>query len=173
MKTKHLEHIKLLLVVISDDDVMWPLIFLHGIRLNMEAHIKCLEKVMLVCTKMVTAERPDICWKDSDPLHTSERTLCWLSENFCIIIIIMSRYQHGYSWSSLSTPPYRPLLSADPQGYSRIGTELLYVGSIWTSCLCSSMWNGPPEYISFELVPTSPAVFRASGSFNFDSFRDG
>ena len=34
-----------------------------------------------------------------------------------IIIIIMSRYQHGYSWPSLATPSYRPLLSADPQGY--------------------------------------------------------
>ena len=29
----------------------------------------------------------------------------------------MSRYQHGYSWLSLATPPYRPLFSADPQGY--------------------------------------------------------
>ena len=34
---------------------------------------------------------------------------------------------------------------------SRIGTGLLYVGSSWTSCLCSSMWRGPQEYISYEL----------------------
>ena len=34
-----------------------------------------------------------------------------------IIIIIMLRYQHGYSWPSLATPPYRLLLSADPEGY--------------------------------------------------------
>ena len=33
------------------------------------------------------------------------------------ITIIMSRYQYGYSWPSLTTPPYRPLHSADPQGY--------------------------------------------------------
>ena len=33
--------------------------------------------------------------------------------------------------------------------------------------------GGPQEYITYELVPTSPAVFRVSGSFNFDSFRDG
>ena len=26
---------------------------------------------------------------------------------------------------------------------SRIGTELLYIGSSWSSCLCSSMWKGP------------------------------
>ena len=47
---------------------------------------------------------------------------------------------------------------------SRIGTELLYVGSSWASCLCSSMWRGPQEYITYELVPTSPAVSRMSGS---------
>ena len=29
----------------------------------------------------------------------------------------MSHYQHGYSRPSLATPPYRPLLSADHQGY--------------------------------------------------------
>ena len=56
---------------------------------------------------------------------------------------------------------------------SRIGTELLYVGSSWSSCLCSYMWRGPQEYIPYELVPTSPAVSRMSGSSNFDSFRDG
>ena len=54
-----------------------------------------------------------------------------------------------------------------------IGTELLFVGSSWTSCLCSSLWRGPQEYITYELVPTSPAVSRMSGSSNFDSFRDG
>ena len=56
---------------------------------------------------------------------------------------------------------------------SRIGTEQLYVGSCWSSCLCSSIWRGPQEYIAYELVPTSPAVSRMSGSSNFDSFRDG
>ena len=33
------------------------------------------------------------------------------------IIIIMSQYQHGYPWPSLATPPYRPLLQVDLQGY--------------------------------------------------------
>ena len=82
----------------------------------------------------------------------------------------MSRYQHGYSWPSLAISPYRPLLTADT---SRIGTELLYVGSNWTSCLCSSMWRDLQEYITHELVPTSPVVSRVSGSSNFDSFCDG
>ena len=44
---------------------------------------------------------------------------------------------------------------------SLIGTELLYVGSSETSCLCT-----------YELVPTSAAVSRMSASSNFDSFRD-
>ena len=56
---------------------------------------------------------------------------------------------------------------------SRIGTELLYVGSSWSSYLCSAMWRGSQEYITYELVPTSPAVSHMSGSSNFDSFRDG
>ena len=56
---------------------------------------------------------------------------------------------------------------------SRIGTELLYVGTSWSSCLCTSMWRGPQVYITYELVPTSPAVSHMSGSYKFDSFRDG
>ena len=38
---------------------------------------------------------------------------------------------------------------------SRIGTELLYVGSSWSSFLCSSMWRGPQEYVTYEFVLTS------------------
>ena len=56
---------------------------------------------------------------------------------------------------------------------SRISTELLYVGSNWTSCLCSSMWRGPREYVNHELIPTYQVVSRVSSSSNFDSFRDG
>ena len=41
----------------------------------------------------------------------------WQCFRSIIIIIIMSRYQHGYPWPSLATPPDRPLLPADPQGY--------------------------------------------------------
>ena len=59
------------------------------------------------------------------------------------------------------------------QATSSICTELLHVCSSWTSCLCSSLWRGPQEYIPYELVPTSPAVSCTSGSFNFDSFYDG
>ena len=56
---------------------------------------------------------------------------------------------------------------------SHISTELLYVGSRWLSCLCSSMWWGPQEYIIYEFILTSPAVSCMSGSSNFDRFRDG
>ena len=52
-------------------------------------------------------------------------------------------------------------------------TELLYVGSSWSSCLCMSMRRGPQEYITYALVLTSPAVSCMSGSSNFDIFRDG
>ena len=33
----------------------------------------------------------------------------------------------------------------------------LYVASSWTSCLCSSMWRGPQEYISSLLLQQCPA----------------
>ena len=59
------------------------------------------------------------------------------------------------------------------QATSSIGTELLYIGTCWSSYICSSMWWGPQEYIAYEFVLTSPAVFRMSGSSNLDSFRDG
>ena len=55
---------------------------------------------------------------------------------------------------------------------SSIHTELLYKCSSWASCLCSSLWRGPQEYITYELVPTSAAVSCMSGSSNFDSFHD-
>ena len=55
---------------------------------------------------------------------------------------------------------------------SCIYTELLYVGSSWSPCLCSSLWRGPQEYITYELISTSPAVSRMSGLSNLDSFHD-
>ena len=36
----------------------------------------------------------------------------------------------------------------------------------------SVIWGGPLEYITYELVPASPAVSCMSGSSNLDSFRD-
>ena len=54
-----------------------------------------------------------------------------------------------------------------------IGTELLYIGSSWSPCVCSSMGRVQQEYITYEFVLTSPAGPRMSGLFNFYSFCDG
>ena len=93
---------------------------------------------------------------------------------FCnIIIIIMSCWQHRYPWSSLTTPPYRSLLLAGLQGYIPYlhrATVCRFESSSW---LCSAMWRGPQEHITYELVPTSPAVSRMPGSSNFDTFMMG
>ena len=38
-----------------------------------------------------------------------------------------------------------------PRATSRIITELLYVGSSWSSCFCSAIWGGPYTYKQFYL----------------------
>ena len=60
-----------------------------------------------------------------------------------------------------------------PTSTSCISTELLYIGSSWSSNLCSSMWRGPQEYITYEFVLTSPALSCMSVLSNLDSFHDG
>ena len=45
---------------------------------------------------------------------------------------------------------------------SRIGTELLYVGSNWTSCLCSSMCRGPDTWDTAREVGGSSWVMYNS-----------
>ena len=47
--------------------------------------------------------------------------------HFIIMIIIMSRYQHGYPWSSLATSPYCQLLPAGLQGY----IPYLHRAAVW------------------------------------------
>ena len=73
----------------------------------------------------------------------------------------------------LSPPPIVHRFRSVFRGPPRIYTELLYVGSSWSPWICSSMWWGPQEYITYELVPTSTAVSCMSGLSDFDSFRDG
>ena len=53
---------------------------------------------------------------------------------------------------------------------SLIVTEVMYVGSIWSSCFCSSMLRGPQVYVTYEFVS---AVSCMSGSSNLDNFRGG
>ena len=48
----------------------------------------------------------------------------------------------------------------------------LFLGFTWSPYFCSSMWRGPQEYVTYEFVPTSPAVSCVSRSSNLDSFRD-
>ena len=92
---------------------------------------------------------------------------------YIIIIIIMSHRQRGSPGPSSGPFSIVHCFRQVFRATSRIGTELLYVGSSWSSCLCSSMWKGPKEYVTYEFVFISPAVSRMSGSSNLDSFRDG
>ena len=55
----------------------------------------------------------------------------------------------------------------------KVTSCVLYVGSCWSSCFCTSICGGPQEYIAYELVLASPAVSCVSGSSNLYSFRDG
>ena len=69
--------------------------------------------------------------------------------------------------------PLFPILHCFRQVFkatSRIGTELLSVGSSRSSCLCSSMCRVPQEYITYESVLTYRAVSCMFGSSNLDSF---
>ena len=58
-------------------------------------------------------------------------------------------------------------------GLHPVSAQLLYIGSSWLFYLYSAVRRGSQEYITHELVPTSPAVSRTSGSSNFDSFMMG
>ena len=92
-----------------------------------------------------------------------------LSSKHIYIYIYIYIYHHHHV--TLSARIFLTLFRQVLKATSHIGTDLLYVGSSWTSCLCSSMWKGPQEYITYVLVPTSSAVSCMSGSSNFDSFR--
>ena len=101
---------------------------------------------------------------------------------FCDVTVQHIELSSSSSSSAISTISPDPLSPPLPivhcfrqvlRATSRIGTELLCVGSSRSSCLCTSMWRGLQEYITYELVPTSPAVSFKSGSSDFDSFRDG
>ena len=94
-----------------------------------------------------------------------------------ISLFIISSSCHAISTDILDplSPPlsivhrFQQVFRATPHIY----TELLCVGLSWLPCLYSAMWRGPQEYITYELVPTSPAMSWMSGSSNFDSFHDG
>ena len=82
----------------------------------------------------------------------------------------LTHHQHGYPCPFLPTLLYRPLFPAGLQQCIPYRHRAAYVRS---SCLCSSMWRGPQEYVTYEFVPTSPATSHMSGLSDLDSFRDG
>ena len=89
-----------------------------------------------------------------------------------IYIYIYHHYHYVVPSARISLTLSRHLslsLSATPH----ILIEQLYVGLSWLPCFCLAMWRGPHEYITFELIPTSPAVSCMSSSSDLDSFHDG
>ena len=82
----------------------------------------------------------------------------WISSLYCAI----SAYLPGPLTPPLSIiHRFRLVFKAT----SCISTNFLYVDSSWSSYLCSSMWEGPQEYVHYEFVRTSPAVSHMTGSF--------
>ena len=76
----------------------------------------------------------------------------------------MSCCWNGFPWS-LSPPVYIVHRSRQVfQVISCVGADLLYMGSSWSSNLCSSMWGGPKGYIAYEFNPNSLVVSRMSSS---------
>ena len=65
-----------------------------------------------------------------------------------IIIIIMLHCWDGSPWASLTTISIVHHSWEVFQATSCIGTEVFYIGSSWSSYLCSSTWRGPQEYIA-------------------------
>ena len=134
-------------------------------------------KQILVCTCTI--------WSNFNFLHSSQwitfsTQLCLVLYSVCFMCLscdLSSSSCHAIS-TDIPNPLSPPSLSFIASGRSSglkpyINTELLYVGSSWLLCFCSAMWRVPLEYITYELVPTSPAVSCMSGSANFDSFHDG
>ena len=73
---------------------------------------------------------------------------------------------------TLATPPYHPLLSANPQGYIPYRHRAAVCKFELDVLPLLVHVKGPQHCIIYELVPASPAMSCMSGSSNFDSFRD-
>ena len=111
----------------------------------------------------------------------SVSTLSYIYIYMCVCVCVcvcLHHHHHHYvtpwsPWPFLATLLYHPLLPEVFKATCCISTKLLYVGSSGSFCLWSSIWSGLQEYVTYEFVPTSPAVSRISGSSNLDNFRDG
>ena len=82
------------------------IVYFHCMHVIVRASVKT-QKGEIQCIKI------EYCW------FTFYFGTCIYSNLFIwsFTIIIMLRYQHGYLWPSLATPPYRPLLPAGLQSH--------------------------------------------------------
>ena len=71
--------------------------------------------------------------------------------------ILMSRYQHGYPWHSLATPPYRPLLPAGPHGYILYRRRYVRAGRPTFARPCEGTHRSTSLMSSFLLLQQCPA----------------
>ena len=78
MKTKHPVHIMVFGVVTCDGYIIPQFIFLHGLRLIMEAKSKCLEKVDLAEIKRVAPGKLYVKHQDYVSCHTDRKIYSWL-----------------------------------------------------------------------------------------------
>ena len=94
-------------------------------------------------------------------------------EYIVIIIIIMSRYQHGYFWPSLATPTCSPLLLAGPQSYipyRHRATVCRFEVDVLPLLVHVKGSTGVHHLRARPYSPRNASMFNSS---NFDSFRDG
>ena len=66
-------------------------------------------------------------------------------------------HQHGYPWPSPTTRLNHSSLPVGLQDYILYRHRTVVYR---LSCLCLSIWRGPLEYVTYEVVSTSPAVSR-------------
>ena len=98
----------------------------------------------------------------------------FIPRDIITIIIMMSRYQQRYPWPFFADLLYLPLLPVGIPGLHPVSEQscCMYV-NLWLVVLLFFVHvRGPLEYVTYEFVPTSPALYRMPGSSNLDSFRD-
>ena len=89
---------------------------------------------------------------------------------FLILLLSQIIHHHVAPSAQISLGLSRhPSLSSIASGrssglHSKSAQSCCYVYSCWSSCLCSSMWRGPQEYVTYEFILSSPRVSRMSGS---------
>ena len=88
-------------------------------------------------------------------------------------VVVSSYIYTSSSCRATSTNLPDPLSPLFPIIHPVSAIELWFIGSSWSTCLYSSLWRGPQEYVAYEFVPISPAGSRMSGSSYLDCLHDG